>query len=261
MNITQDSLNFFSLFKRNLIYKFQKKEDIDLHRDLDISSLDKLFTFYNTDKANSIYDTDKKITENGHGFSQFYEDHLKIFRNKKINLLEIGSFSGASAAAFSKYFPNSQIYCLDINLINFKFRSKRLHVFGTDTSNKKMMLKFLDKIDFYNKIKFFDIIIDDGSHILSDQLNSLNFFYKLVKKDGFYIIEDYKHPDYFDHLNDVDELKIGEIINNIKNKKFFYSKFISMDVMTNLFNTTEKIFEHKGKTNISNIAFFKKNNK
>ena len=36
------------------------------------------------------------------------------FQQKKINLLEIGSFSGASAASFAKYFSNSSIFCIDI---------------------------------------------------------------------------------------------------------------------------------------------------
>lgn len=260
MNIIQDNLNFLSLFKRNLIYKFKKKINIDLQEKIDSKSLDKLFTLYNTDKANFVFNTKKKTTDDGHGFSRFYEEHLKIFKNEKINLLEIGSFSGASAAAFSKYFPNSQIYCLDINLINFKFKSKKIQVFGLNSSDNNMMIKFLDKIDFYNKIKFFDIIIDDGSHILSDQLNSLNFFYSLVKKGGLYIIEDYKHPNYFDHLNNANELTIDKVIENIKKQKYFYSKIISSETMSNLFTTTEKVFEYRGKTSISNIAFFKKKN-
>ena len=62
--------------------------------------------------------------------------------------------------------------------------------------------KFLTQINFYEKIKNFDIIIDDGSHIQSDQLLNLNFFYKFIDEGGFYIIEDYKFPKYFKHLND-----------------------------------------------------------
>jgi hypothetical protein len=253
-------LNFLSLLKRNLIYKLKKKINIDLQQNVDSSSLNKLFEFYNTDKADTVYNTIKKTNEDGHGFSKFYEDHLKIFKKNKINILEIGSFSGASAAAFAKFFPYSNVYCLDINLINFKFSSERIHTYGIDSSNNKMMLEFLNKIDFFNKISFFDIIIDDGSHKLSDQLNSLNFFYKYVKKNGYYIIEDYKHPNYFNHLNDVDELKIDEILINLKKKKFFFSKLISSEALNNLINTTEKIFEYKGKSSISNIVFLKKNN-
>ena len=46
----------------------------------------------------------------------------------------------------------------------------------------------------------FDVIIDDGSHYLSDILFSLKTFFKLVNKGGFYVIEDYKHPNYYKEL-------------------------------------------------------------
>ena len=255
MNITQDKLNFFSLFKRNFLYRFKKKINIDHQENIDNSSLDKLFTFYNTDKANIVDNGTKK----GHGFAKFYEKKLNQFKDKeKINILEIGSFSGASAAAFSKYFPNSQIYCLDINLLNFKFYSKKIHVFGMNSSDNKMMIKFLNKINFFEKINFFDIIIDDGSHILSDQLKALNFFYKYVKKAGFYIIEDYKLLDHFNHLKDVNDISIKELANNITNKKTFNSKIISNETINNILQNNKNIFEYKGNTEKSDIIFFEK---
>ena len=248
-------MNFFSLFKRNLLYKFKKKTNIDFHENIDNSSLDKLFTLYNTDKANLV----DNGTKQGHGFAEFYEKKLNLFRNKdKINILEIGSFSGASAAAFSKYFQNSQIYCLDINLLNFKFSSKRIHVFGMNSSNSKMMVKFLDKINFFKQINFFDIIIDDGSHILSDQLSALNFFYKYVGKEGFYIIEDYKLLDHYNHLKDIIDISIEELANNIKNKKNFNSKIISNDTINDMIQNNKNIFEYRGNTKKSDIIFFEK---
>ena len=107
-------MNFLSLFKRNLIYKFKKKISID--RDLfPEKDLDQLFFYYGSDKANFFQN--KNIR--GHGFSKFYEKQLSILKNKPINILEIGSYAGASAAAFSKYFYNSKIFCFDINISNF----------------------------------------------------------------------------------------------------------------------------------------------
>jgi len=248
-------LNFFSLFKRNFLYTFKKKINIDLQENVDILSLDKLFTFYNTDKANLV----DNGTKQGHGFAKFYEKNLKHFKNKeKINILEIGSFSGASAAAFSKYFPNSQIYCLDINILNFKYYSKKIHVFGMDSSNNKMMIKFLDKINFFANVNFFDIIIDDGSHILSDQLIALNFFYKFLGKSSFYIIEDYKLLNHFKHLKNINDITIEELANNIRNRKSFNSKIISEDIIDDMLQNNKNIFEYKGNTEKSDIIFFEK---
>jgi precorrin-6B methylase 2 len=246
-------LNFFSLFKRNLFYRYSKKINIDLDT-LKENSLDKLFSHYETDKANFI----NSLNESGHGFSKFYETHLSLFKEKKIKILEIGSYSGAAAAAFVKYFPNSEVYCLDVNLRNFKYTSKKIHAFGLDVSNHKMMLKFLSKINFFESIKHFDIIIDDGSHIQSDQLIALNFFYKHVANNGFYIIEDYKYPNYFKHLSDVDDIKIDELIKNISDKKLINSKLISTHTINDLLKNNKNTFEYKGNKEHSDIVFFEK---
>ena len=84
-------MNFFSLFKRNILYKFKKKINIDTDN-FDKKDLDQLLEYYKSDKSNL-----------NHGFSNFYEQNLNHLKNKKINILEVGSFAGSSAAAFVKY--------------------------------------------------------------------------------------------------------------------------------------------------------------
>ena len=247
-------MNFLSLFKRSLIYKLKKKDNIDLDG-IEDSSLDKLFSHYGTDK--SEYSKDKK--NKTHGFSKYYEKHLSFLKEKKIKILEIGSFSGASAAAFSKYFPNCEIYCLDINISNFKYYSKKIHVFGLDSSNSKMVSKFIKKIMDKDTLKYFDVIIDDGSHKQSDQLSALNHFYEYLVDGGFYVIEDYKFPDYFKHLNDVNDIKIDELANYILKKKPFSSSLVSNKVINLLLDTIKNVYKYKGNTDISDIVFFEKN--
>ena len=96
-------MNFFSLFKRKLIYLIKKKENIDVDN-INYNNLDDLFNFYGSDKSNIF----KKNNSKGHGFSKFYIENLKDLK-KKIKILEIGSYAGASAAAFSKYFNKSRL--------------------------------------------------------------------------------------------------------------------------------------------------------
>ena len=247
-------MNFLSLLKRSLIYKLKKKTNVDLDG-IEYSSLDKLFSHYGTDK--SEYSKDKK--NKTHGFSKYYEKHLSFLKEKKIKILEIGSFSGASAAAFSKYFSNCEIYCLDINISNFKYYSKKINVFGLNSSNPKMVSKFLKKINLKETFKYFDIIIDDGSHKNSDQLNTLNHFYQYLVDGGFYVIEDYKFSDYFKHLNDVDDIKIDELADHVLKKKRFSSSLVSSQVIDLLLNTNKNVYKYKGNTDISDIVFFEKN--
>lgn len=49
-------------------------------------------------------------------------------------------------------------------------------------------IAFLDS--FINRTKFFDVIIDDGGHTMSQQLTSVFKLLPIVKPGGFYVIED-----------------------------------------------------------------------
>ena len=248
-------MNFLSLFKRGLIYKLKKKINIDLD-ELDHLSLDELFSHYGTDK--SEYSNEKQ--NKTHGFSKYYVKHLDFFKKKNIKILEIGSFSGASAAAFSKYFPKSEIFCLDINISNFKYHSNKIHVFGLNSSSQKMVLNFFQKINLQKSFKYFDIIIDDGSHKLSDQLKTLNIFYKYLANGGFYVIEDYKFSNYFKHLNDINEPFINKILNKLERKEDIKSNLIDTQTLNLLRRNLKTFYKYKGAKDISDILFLERLN-
>lgn len=244
-------MNFFSLYKRRFIYFFKKKINLD-KIEITKKNLEDLFILFGTDKAH-VWNFGKN---KGHGFSEFYQTHLSQFKNKKIKILEIGSYSGSSAAAFSKYFNKSKIYCLDINISNFKFYSKKIKVFGVDVSKKNILENFIKKIN--GKREIFDIIIDDGSHKLSDILMSFNFFFNFLKSKGYYIIEDYNFPTYFKHLKDIRDVTINNLILYIKKKIFFKSKIINNSDQLLLFQNINKVYSYKGNLTHSDIVFFKK---
>ena len=240
-------MNFFSLFKRKIIYLLKNKIDIDKDKFGKNISLDYLFKKYETDKSNAI-----------HGFTKYYTNHLNRLKNKRLNFLEIGSAGGGSAAAFVHYFDKSNVFCLDVNLTLVKYKSDKINFFGLDSSNSKMLYRFLKNIEERFSVKKFDVIIDDGSHILSDQLFSINYFYKYLKKGGYYIIEDYKFPNYYKRCNDVDENTIDIIIKKLKSNMIIKSQILKNDTIKKLYKA--KIFTYKGRTKISDIVFFKKNN-
>jgi len=247
-------LNFFSLLKRHLIYLLKKKQNIDNIFSKKNKSLEYLFSYFGTDKA--IYD--KLNNRRGHGYSPFYQKIFSPLKKKKIKLLEIGSFSGASAAAFVNYFDDVEIFCLDINISNFIYKSNQIKVFGLDIRNVSSLEKFFKKIGLNKNESFFNIIIDDGSHKLSDILFSINYFFSYLKKDGLYIIEEYNFPKYFEHLNDINHITIQELISYIKNKKFFKSSLIKKENMSELLRVKNvEIF--KGSQSESDILALKKN--
>ena len=247
-------MNFFSIFKRDLIYRFKKKILIDSDN-INFNSLDELFHHYGSDKGENFKLSDKT----GHGYSKFYEEKFKKYTNDKINILEIGSYAGASAAAFVKYLPNVNIFCFDINISNFKYKSKKIHVFGVDIKNEKKIEKTLKNIFLQHKFDKFDIIIDDGSHFLNEILIGLKFFFKFVKSKGLYIIEDFKLPNYYKYNNNINHIFVDEFLRNLTNKKFFSSSIFSLEEQSNLIASIEKIENFKGNLKESDISFISKN--
>ena len=247
-------MNFFSLFKRKLIYKFKKKKLID--KDIfEKNSLDELFYHYGSDKADYF----KIKNSEGHGFSRFYIKHLSELKNKKINILELGSYAGASAAAFIKYFPKSKVFCFDINISNFLYSSKNIFVYGVDIKKENKVNKILKKIFHDHQFQNFDIIIDDGSHYLSDILFSFNKYFKFVKNQGYYIIEDFKHPNYYKYNRDIDDILIDNLFEKIKSKKSFKSNILNENDINYFFKSIKNIYIYKGKLLNSDIEFIKKN--
>ena len=246
-------MNFFSLFKRNLIYNIKKKISVD-DDNVNSDSLDELLYHYGSDKA----DVFKKTKNKGHGFSKFYKQKLEKIKNQKINILEIGSYAGASAAAFVKYLPESNIFCFDINISNFEYKSKKIHVFGIDVNNRKKTIKTLNMIVDQYQIKEFDIIIDDGSHNLSDILITLKFFFKYLKNKGLYIIEDFKHPNYYSYNKNINHILIDELFENFKKKNTFRSSIFTIKEQLNFMEMIDKIEIYKGNLNDSDISFISK---
>lgn len=142
------------------------------------SDLSRLGRFYGTDKVN------------GHYYTQHYQSHFKNLRKKHLNLLEIGVggeedvFKGGnSLRMWKRYFPKGNIFSIDIFDKSFH-EEKRIKIFKGDQSN----VSFLNDISKY--IGDIDIIIDDGSHINNNVINTFEILFPKLKDGGIYIVED-----------------------------------------------------------------------
>ena len=256
-------MNNINWFYKFLIFKIKKKINLDNHLIITNKSFDEIFNYFGSDKGTSVKNPYNKNSKKkiGHGFGKFYEKYFTKFKTDRFNLLEIGTWEGASLASFHSYFKNAYIYGIDRNFKN-KYSSKRLEFNYCDTRSI-IDLKILEK---KFKKKKFKIIIDDGSHLLSDIIHNLNFFFKHLDKGGYYVIEDFNYPKYFNFLNDSNnkELLVDQIIKNLKKKKFFKSEILRKKDQKILWKNIKKINFHKGiminpkKKNISDILFFKK---
>ena len=93
----------------------------------------------------------------------------------------------------------------------------------------------------------------------------MKFFFRFVESGGLYVIEDFKHPELFKHLNDSgnNELIITDLIKKLKKRELFLSKLLTEEDQLSLINNIKTISTYKGtminnKINLSNIVFFEK---
>lgn len=115
-------------------------------------------------------------------FIKVYERYFNSIKDKKLNILEIGIDKGESLRLWKEYFPNATICGIDIEKKNFIINGVNF-LYGDQSD-----ILFLKKIT--ENYRFFDIIIDDGSHICSHIIKSFNFLYPFLQNKGLYIVED-----------------------------------------------------------------------
>lgn len=180
------------------------------------NSLNKLYnpSFDLTSIANSL-ETDKgdanKMSlswgkdwpdHNCMGYTNTYEKYMKPYREKDVKLFEIGvcdkRFPYASCKMWMTYFKNIDLYAVDnfwgSYLEEKKHDIKNLNELGinfiyADQGN------FCDWNEIKNeKINDIDFIVEDGSHWPNHMAVSLWQSKDLLKKDGYYFMEDLQHP-------------------------------------------------------------------
>ena len=220
-------MNLLSKIYKKFLHRYKKKINLDKTK-IKLIKLDDIFNFYETDKGSKLLNPYSKLKKRhlikGHGFAKFYEKHFKSLKKRNINILEIGIWKGASTASFFHYFKKAQFFAIDRNF-KLKYSSKRINFFFCDTTSPKDLSKFKTYIES-KKVSFFDIIIDDGSHILSNILKNLIFFFKYLIPGGIYVIEDYKHPNYFTYLHDVkNHIFIDKVLFYLRKKALILSYY------------------------------------
>lgn len=214
-------------------------------------SLNDLFNFFNSDKGDLYeYQYNHPLKKNkkkvqAHGYAKFYDYYFKNIKNKKLNILEIGSFYGNASASLFFYFRNSSLYAADIFPDLFRYKSKRVKNFFVNSSVETSIKK-----NIISKNIEFDIIIEDASHSLKDQIISLFLLFKNLRAKGLFIIEELDFPDTRKDMNLNDEHPtLREILNKIqigldfnsnyiplKEKKYFMDNFDTIDIFKGNFN-------------------------
>lgn len=142
------------------------------------------------------YPTDKGRLK--HGYLETYEGLLGPHVGRGIRLLELGVLHGFSLLMWRDYLGNAEVHGADCN------HRPRLLDGGR---NKNVLFHRVDCGDWEALERefggmTFDVVIDDASHQLSQQVVSYEVLLPLVRPGGVYVIEDVLPPtlSYFQWL-------------------------------------------------------------
>ena len=143
------------------------------------------------------YSTSDKENPNHKYISRCYTAIFNEFKDREINLLEIGVAAGGSLLLWNDFFQKGTIYGIDNG------NDERI---STCVENIKPYNRIcLLKADGYSREAYellinFDIIIDDGPHTLETQLKCLELYLPKLKSGGLLIIEDIDSISYMEQF-------------------------------------------------------------
>ena len=137
-----------------------------------------------------------------HSYDTQYVKYFESMRADVKEVCEIGICRGGSLLLWEEYFPNATLTALDINELDvdgvpsLNHKRDRNNIYIMDSTNNLEVQENLGD-------KIFDIVIDDGSHNIDDQIKTLKNFWPLLKEGGIYVIEDIENIESFSRFGGI----------------------------------------------------------
>ena len=189
-----------------------------------------------------------------HFYAEFFHKNFGQIKNKKLDILEIGLAKGAGIASFYFYFPFSNLIGVDNNPFRIKYKSRRIRNIYVDISSKKILRNLSNHLN-----QKFDLIIEDCSHKLIDQILCFAENFKNLKMGGTYVVEDLNFPESHKMYNPTNEnVDLKTILEKLKSHEEVKTKHINDLDFEYIKNNIETITFYKGSGKYSEIVFIKK---
>lgn len=120
-----------------------------------------------------------------------YERHLAAYRGEPVRLIEFGVFHGGSLQMWKHFLgPQAQIIGVDIDVRCAAMAEPGVEIVIGDQEDRQLHAQLREK---YGE---FDIVIDDGGHMMRQQIVTFEELYPAIKPGGIYLAEDL-HTSYF----------------------------------------------------------------
>jgi hypothetical protein len=135
---------------------------------------------------------DARLIHKWKHYFPIYERHFGAFVYKPLTFLEIGCGEGGSLQMWKRYFgPHATILGVDIRPECKNYEEDQIEV----RIGPQQDLEFLKTL--IEEFGTPDIVLDDGSHMMSHMVATFEFLYPRVAKNGVYMVEDL-HAAYWD---------------------------------------------------------------
>jgi hypothetical protein len=158
-----------------------------------------------------------------HGYLGAYGDLLAPMQHQPITVCELGIQGGASVVLWDRYFthPDTKIIGIDVDLniidpANKGRFSKRVQLVECNSNDLGTSILKNTKFDF---------ALDDGSHMLGDQIRAAKFFLSRMLPNSIYIIEDlcladWNHPEFFPVIDIANDPGVRPLLDLDPSSKF-----------------------------------------
>lgn len=245
-------------FKKKQSNKIQKNE----------LTLTELANKFETDKG----DADKMSLSWGKdypehecmGYSNIYQKYMANLKDSFVKFLEIGiadkRFPYASSKMWLSFFNNIDLYCVDNfwgSYLNEKLEEiEELNSLGANFIHADQG-NFCD----WNEIKQqcpndFDFIVEDGSHWPNHMAVTLWQSIDLLKKGGYYFMEDLQNPKTSRGKFKYDNTLLTENLFEFEKTKIFKSHFLNDSQNQDIQNNFELVELYLDKHEINYLAVF-----
>lgn len=118
------------------------------------------------------------------GYDPWYERMFAPLRERPLKLLELGVLEGASLRMWEAYFPNAEIWGIDVAPGCTAHEGGRVRVRIGDQADPRFLASVAAEVGPL------DIVIDDASHVWHKTLASFELLWPHVASGGWYVIED-----------------------------------------------------------------------
>ena len=142
------------------------------------------------DLANYFHLKAKRPISKWSNYFDIYDAHFDRYRGTSVKVLEIGIGGGGSLQMWKWYFGNkAKIYGIDIDPEKL-FKEARIKTFCCDVVNADDLTTLMESLPRI------DIVIDDGGHMMDQQITTFETVYPFISDDGIYLCED-THTSFF----------------------------------------------------------------